>query len=129
MIQIVVFEEPYPKGRPQVAMRGKFPTVYTPKKTKEAEQRFIAQAMKFKPETPLEGALSVIINYYKVKPKSYSKSIEHWTQKTDLDNLIKLTLDAMNKIFFQDDSQIVELKSTKQFGEPARTEIFIETFK
>jgi Holliday junction resolvase RusA-like endonuclease len=124
-MKIVVYGEPTPKGRPKIAMRGKYPTVYTPKATREAEDGFMAQAIKQKPETPLEGPLSVSIGFYKIKPKSMPKYVKHWTKKPDLDNMIKLVLDALNKVFFQDDAQIVELICTKQYDEVPRTEVII----
>jgi len=124
-MRIVVYGNPTPKGRPKVAIRGKFASVYTPKETREAEDSFIAQAIKSKPETPLEGPLSVSISFFKLKPKSYSKKIVHWDKKPDLDNLAKLVLDAMNKIFYQDDAQIVELTCRKGFSDRPRTEVEI----
>ena len=124
-MQIIVYGEPTPKGRPRVAMMGRFPTVYTPKETREAEDTFLQQAIKQKPETPLEGPLSISIKFYKIKPKSKPKKVIHWTTKPDLDNLVKLVIDALNKVFFQDDSQIIEIQATKQYDQTPRTEVEI----
>lgn len=124
-MKIVVFGAPTPKGRPRVAMRGRFPTVYTPKETREAEDSFMQQAIKQKPETPLEGALSIRIKFYKIKPKSMSKKVIHWTTKPDLDNLVKLVIDALNKVFFQDDAQIIEISASKEYDQTPRTEVEI----
>jgi len=124
-MKIVVYGDPVPKGRPKVRVMGRFAQIYTPKKTRDAEDSFIAQAIKSKPSTPLEGPLSVSISFFKLKPKSYSKKIIHWDKRPDLDNLIKLTLDAMNKIFYQDDAQIVELCCNKAFSDKPRTEVII----
>ena len=128
-MKITVYGVPVPKGRPKVAMRGKFPIVYTPKETREAEDDFLAQVIKLKPDTPLEGPLKACIKFYKIKPKSYPKNVIYWTKKPDLDNLIKLVLDAMNNVFFKDDSQIIELTSSKEYSDVPRTEVTIETFK
>jgi len=125
-INIVVYGEPVAKGRPKIAVRGKFAMAYTDKKTREAEDSFITQAIKNKPEQPLEGPLKVEIQLYKIKPKSYSKKVKYWTKKPDIDNMIKLVLDAMNKIFYQDDAQIVELKCIKKYDPVPRTEVYIE---
>ena len=118
--------EPVPKGRPRVANRGPFPTIYTDPKTRAAEKAFQEQARKFVPAKPLEGPLKVTVKFFKEKPKSYSKTIVHWTKKPDLDNLLKLALDSMNKIFFIDDAQIVEIICSKHYDSSPRTEIFIE---
>jgi len=128
-MKIIVYGVPVPKGRPKVAMRGKFPIVYTPKETREAEDNFLAQVIKQKPDVPLDGPLKASIRFYKIKPKSYPKKMIHWTKKPDLDNMIKLVLDAMNNVFFKDDSQIIELSSSKEYAEVPRTEVIIETFK
>ena len=125
-IKIVVYANPYPKGRPRVALRGKFPIIYTPKTTRDAEDEFLSQAIEKRPKTPLEGPLSVRICFFKVKPKSYSKNRVYWTQKPDLDNLVKLVLDALNKVFYVDDSQVVELSCSKKFANIPRTEVIIK---
>lgn len=124
-MKIVVYGEPTPKGRPKVRVRGRYAQMYTPEATREAEDSFMAQAIKLKPETPIEGPLSVSIAFYKIKPKSLPKYVKYWTKKPDLDNMVKLVLDAMNKVFFQDDAQIVELVATKQYDDVPRTEVII----
>jgi len=125
-MKIVVMGEPVPKGRPRVMVRGKFPIIYTPKATREAEESFIAQAVKYKlPGTPPEGPISIIIRFYKERPKSKSKREIHWTSKPDLDNLVKLVLDALNKIFFKDDSQVVDITASKEYDSIPRTEVEI----
>jgi len=127
-VTMTIFGEPIAKGRPKVAMRGKFPQVYTPKETRQAEESFIQQAIKFKPETPFTGAIKVTIRFYKSRPKSLPKKYIHWTKKPDIDNMAKLVLDSLNKIFFIDDSQIIELNCSKEYSEQPRTEVSIETF-
>lgn len=124
-MKLIVYGTPTPKGRPRVTMRGKFPIVYTPKETREAEDTFVAQIIKHRPETPIEGPLKVDIKFFKLKPKSMKKSITHWTTKPDLDNLVKLAIDAVNKIFFRDDSQIVEITASKYYDKTPRTELEI----
>ena len=124
-MRITIYGEPVAKGRPKIAVRGRFPVVYTPKKTRDAEDSFLAQAIKQKPDKPLEGPLSVVIEFYKIKPKSYPKSVKFWTKKPDLDNMIKLVLDALNKVFFIDDAQIVHLISRKEYDDVPRTEVYI----
>lgn len=128
VLKMTIFGEPTPKGRPKVAMRGKFPQVYTPKQTRDAEESFLAQIIKQRPEKPITEAIKITIDFYKAKPKSMPKKVVHWTKKPDLDNMVKLVLDAMNKVFFIDDSQIIELNCRKKYDEVPRTEVIIETF-
>lgn len=125
-MKMIVYGEPIPKGRPRMAVRGKFVQVYTPKKTRDAEDSFIVQIIKYRPETPMEGPLSIDIKCYKLKPKSMSKKVTEWITKPDLDNLVKLVIDAMNKIFFKDDSQIVKITASKHYDNTPRTEVKIQ---
>ena len=99
MIAFTVLGLPVAKGRPRFSKRG---FAYTPAKTKQAEEGFLAQAMRHAPEKPLEGALKLIMNVYKPKPKSKAKSVIHMTTKPDLDNYIKI-VDALNGVFWIDD--------------------------
>jgi crossover junction endodeoxyribonuclease RusA len=46
-------------------------------------------------------------------------------RRKDLDNMIKLILDALNGLAWKDDSQVVSIVATKRFEKPARTEVFV----
>jgi len=121
MIKLTILGLPVPKGRPRFSKRG---FAYTPKETRRAENNFLAQAYDHAPEKPLEGPLKVIMKIYKPKPKSKPKKVIYWTTKPDLDNFVKL-LDALNGVFWVDDSQIVRLEAEKNYDFQARTEIEI----
>lgn len=121
MIKFTVYGEPVAKGRPRFTKRG---FAYTPKKTREAQDNFLAQAVKHKPKKPLKGALRVIMKCYKPKPKSKPKKVKYWITRPDLDNFVKI-LDSLNGVFWIDDSQIIKIEASKEYGEPARTEITI----
>ena len=73
----------------------------------------------------LKGSIRANIEaYYKI-PKSYTKKrlesiragIEYPTKKPDIDNIAKIILDSLNKIAFDDDSQVVELTISKMWTE------------
>lgn len=125
MIEFTVLGLPVAKGRPRFSKKG---FAYTPKKTKDAEESFLTQAFSYAPDKPLDCALKVVMRTYKPKPKSKSKKVVHWTTRPDLDNFIKI-LDALNGVFWIDDSQIVRIEASKDYGEPARTEIEIWTLE
>ena len=125
MIRFRVNLQPVAKGRPRFASRGNFAVAYTDAKTREAETNFAAQAVKYRPERPLEGPIKLNLVFASIRPKSKSKKIVHWTTRPDLDNFVKLVKDALNKIFWRDDSQIVELNARKVYGDGWYTEVEI----
>ncbi len=79
------------------------------------------------------GPISVEFVFYMPFPKSKSVSLTNrflWgleipDVKPDLDNMEKFGCDCANGILFQDDKQIVELKSKKLYSLIPRTEIII----
>ena len=46
-------------------------------------------------------------------------------QNSDLDNLLKITIDSLNKIVFNDDKQVVEINCKKIIGSFKKTEILV----
>jgi len=136
MIQIMftVYGEPVAKGRPRFSTRGKFPVAYTPEKTKAYEFEVGMMALAAMGGTkPLEGALEAFIYITYAVPESYSKKrleaclsgLEKHTKKPDLDNVIKSVIDGMDKIVFDNDSQITSIHSTKVYGEVAKAEVMV----
>lgn len=111
-ISFTVFGEPRSKQRPRVTARG----TYTPKETIDAEKlvrHYYAAA-----NGPFfEHQLIIGIDFYNGNRR-----------RRDLDNMAKLVLDALNKVAFADDYQVVELNIAKFFTTPARarTEITIK---
>jgi crossover junction endodeoxyribonuclease RusA len=66
--------------------------------------------------------------FYFPRPKSAKKSVVHKTTKPDIDKLTRALHDALTGIVFEDDSQIVESKAAKYFGDPHVT-VFVGHFK
>lgn len=123
------------KGRPRVnSYTG---IVYTPTTTKDyeylVEQYFLLKYPKFK---PLEGRVSVDIKATFNIPKSTKKQDKEKmlensispTKKPDIDNIVKIILDAMNKFAFKDDTQITKLTVEKIYGEEEKVFINIEEY-
>ena len=137
MIQIMftVYGEPVAKGRPRFSTRGKFPVAYTPEKTKayEFEVGMMALAA-MNGSKPLEGSLEAFIYVTFAVPESYSKKrleaclsgTEKHTKKPDLDNVVKCVIDGMDKIVFDNDSQITSIHATKVYGEIAKVEVMVK---
>ena len=137
----IIFEvigSPRTKGRPRTRVTGKFAQIYTDAKTKAAEESFLAQALPYRPAIPLSGPLKVSLGFVMPIPKSKSKKWKALAlagdelpagKKNDLDNLAKLSLDAMNQIFFEDDGQIVELNCVKVYGPVPMTRVRVEALE
>lgn len=123
------------KGRPRVnSYTG---MVYTPTTTKDyeylVEQYFLLKYPKFK---PIDGRASVNITAIFNIPKSTKKAdMEKMlkneispTKKPDIDNIVKIILDAMNKFAFKDDTQITKLSVEKKYGQEEKIYIQIEEY-
>lgn len=81
----------------------------------------------------LEGALEAFIYVTFPVPASYSKKrteaclneTEKHIKKPDLDNVVKSVIDGMDKIVFDNDSQIMSIHATKVYGEIAKVEVLV----
>ena len=111
------------KGRPRLnTYTG---SVYTPTRTKDYEslvqQYFLLKYPRFK---PFEGRVKVEIDALFEIPKSTKKEDKELmlqnkinpTKKPDIDNIVKIILDAMNGVAFKDDIQITKLDVEKVYG-------------
>lgn len=123
------------KGRPRInSYTG---IVYTPTKTKDyetlVEQYFLIKYPKFK---LLEGRIKVsIVAYFNIpkntKKEDLSKMLEDKispTKKPDIDNIVKIILDSMNKFAFKDDNQITKLYVEKKYDKEEKVYIKIEEY-
>lgn len=114
-LYLVIPGRPFPKGRPRGSFRNGHLVFYTPKATKEAE-KYISVIGKKIFKHPLEGEVEMDITFYF---KGNRKKIP------DLDNLVKLTCDGLNKVAYKDDSQIKKLNASIQKDPMERTELVI----
>lgn len=73
----------------------------------------------------LTGSIAATITAYHKVPKSYTKKrvqairegLEYPQKKPDIDNIVKIILDSLNKIAYEDDSQVTDLIVKKRFTE------------
>lgn len=132
MISFEILGKVQAKQRPRLAKGG---FVYTPKNTIMYENLVkLSFQNEYSDHIPYEGLLKVKIKAYFEIPKSYTKKrrkeIEennnYFSSKPDTDNIAKSILDSLNGIAYKDDSQIVELKVEKYYGEMAKAKVEIE---
>ena len=48
------------------------------------------------------------------------------TKKPDADNIVKVVLDALNKVAYRDDAQVVELVAIKRWSNTSKLKVVIE---
>lgn len=110
--------EPVVKGRPRVCKWG----AYTPKKTAEFEKELKALAKILWKKEPFSGPLKIRIRLICKKPK---KPSQVWP-RGDVDNFSKAVSDSLNEILWLDDCQIVDERTTKEYGDQGMIEITVE---
>jgi Holliday junction resolvase RusA-like endonuclease len=137
-MEIVVYGEPVPQGRPKFVRIGNHVHTYDPEKSRSYKQlvRFwVTQHLKkidgFK---PYENALCVDLTFFLGIPSSWTKKRKleasqgqiRPTKKPDTDNLVKCVTDSCNGLLWVDDSIITDLTARKRYtSELARVVIKI----
>jgi Holliday junction resolvase RusA-like endonuclease len=92
--------------------------------------------VKYPRGVPFEGRVSVEIKAYLKIPKNMTKKdikkVEEGllspTKKPDIDNIVKVILDALNKMAFKDDTQITKLLVEKYYAEEESVYIKVEEY-
>ena len=120
--------EPISQLRPRASSRGCHVRIYDPKKVKHYKNLLHCLVTERYKKPPLTVALSVSLLFYRPVQKSISNverqrrlSNQHKpTVKPDVDNYIKSTLDALNGVLWEDDSQIVKLTAEKRYAEKGK---------
>ena len=128
--------EPSPKERPRATVVGGHARIYTPKTTEAYEKKIRDAWIRQNGDTPMDGQLLAKIYYGFRIPKSTPKKnipamlqkIIRPTVKPDLDNLDKAVMDALNKVAYKDDSQIVAKVSKKHYAEVPNIRIVIAQY-
>jgi Holliday junction resolvase RusA-like endonuclease len=57
------------------------------------------------------------LTFYMQRPKSLPKKVKHHMKKPDVDNLAKGVKDALEGIFYRNDSQVCDLRVKKVYCE------------
>ena len=134
MIELVIYGDPVPQGRPRFANGH----AYDPQRSQNYKQlvRFwVTQHLKKIPSfKPFENALCVDLTFHLGVPLSWSKKkrteaiqgVIRPISRPDTDNLIKAILDSCNGLLWTDDCIITDISARKRYtGKLARVEIKI----
>ena len=122
--------EPRGKGRPRFTKTGR---VYTPSETSRYEElvklSYLNNAKGYKFTAPVK----VTIKAYHKPPKKSKKVVEDMlngrilpTKRPDADNVAKIILDGLNKVAWEDDTQVIEMMVAKRYSEEPLVAVIIE---
>lgn len=125
--------KPVGKGRPRFKRMGNFVQTYTPEKTAEYE-KLVRLRFQNAGGVITDEPVRVEIAAFFAPPKSTRKRDKAEMlanrilpmKKPDVDNIAKIILDALNKIAFKDDSQVIELSVKKIYSDAAKACVHIE---
>lgn len=131
-VSFTVPGEPKGKQRPRVTRTGH---AYTPQETTVYENLVKMEFCRQCPGIKFDGQLRMTIKAHfaiaaSVSLKKRNKMLVgeiRPTKKPDVDNITKIVADSLNKIAYNDDSQIVTVVTDKLFSENPRVEVTIET--
>jgi len=133
-ISFIVYGEPKGKARPKFAKIGGFMKSYQTKEQYSAENYVKLAYLEAAKGEYFLGPLSLKLTAYFPIPKSVSKKKKDEMLsgmirpviKPDYDNIVKSVADALNKVAYDDDKQIVSGSFDKFYSDRPRTEIEIK---
>lgn len=135
-IEFVIPGEPKGKGRARFAKRGNFMQSYTPKETTSYENLvkvYGREAMQGR--APSLGNVQMFITACFSIPQSKSekkREAMHNTyapKKPDHDNIAKIVSDALNKIAYDDDKQVVCSTVVKLYSKTPCTKVKLDIYE
>lgn len=129
MFRFEIYGPPVPQKQTRFSCAGGKPRTWDP--SKEDKEKIQWQVKPYAPPVPLEGAIELTIVFYLPIPKSTSgvkrkQMLNHVilpTVKPDEDNLAYIVTNALKKLVYHDDSQIVSKHVYKLYGTEPKTVI------
>lgn len=134
MIELIILGDPKSQKRHRSTRIGGFTRQYDPSAADKKD--FLSIVQNNAPEVPFDFPLFVDLEFHFSRPKNHfgtgSKSeilkanAPEWhTSKMDVDNLMKLIFDALNKVYWKDDGVICRCHVIKKYSDKPRTIIRI----
>lgn len=124
MIEIVIPGAPVPKGRPRFS--GKTGHTYTPERTRNYEALIrLAAGDRMAGRPPFDGPIELTVDvrlpisgsWPKKRQAAARSGDERPVKRPDCDNFLKIALDALNLIVWNDDSQVVDARVSKHYSD------------
>jgi len=126
-IRITIATDPVAKGRPKTAIREGKVWTYTPRKTENAQELIIERLVRYQDRCfPKHVPVKMTIVFYRIKSRWLPKRESLPFRKPDLDNFLKLVLDAMNGILVTDDAQVTSIITKKRWANDGNGHINIK---
>jgi len=139
LVSILLPGDPRGKGRPRFRIvkpkfKPQFVSVYTDRETEDYENALKDEGKAaWLPRQPLEGALTCFVEAFMPIPASWSNKKRAAasagsifpTGKPDGDNIAKCVGDALNKIIWVDDSQIIMWQCLKLYSDFPRLRVSV----
>ena len=132
MKEFTIFGNPKALKRHRMTRKGH---TYDP--SAKDKNEFIEKAIQYRPNNPYKEPLVMKLVFVFQRPKAhYVGAVREENRlrieapmlrvkRPDIDNLVKFVADAMNGIFYEDDSQISVLEARKEYGHTPKTLIEI----
>jgi len=133
-IKLIVLGDPRAQKRHRAVRMGGMIRQYDPSASDKAD--FLSVVQNQAPEEPFSCPLRVDMIFFFTRPRNHyytgkradvlrDNAPEWHTSKSDVDNNVKAIFDALNKVFWRDDSIICVLTAIKKYSSKPRTEITI----
>ena len=112
--------EPMPSPRPKVRVIGKFAQVYMDKGYMDLKARMaecVRGTVERVSDDRFTSPCAVVVDNVATPPKTTKLTAPKW----DVDNAAKTVLDALtnSETVWKDDTQVVDLRTTKRWARPA----------
>lgn len=123
---MIFIVEGNPQGKQRPRFSGRSHTVYTPRKTVQYERQIAESYIEAGGKCIARDCyVSVTVTAFFAIPKSYTKgrrlackhNVNRPDKKPDMDNILKVVLDGLNRVAYEDDKQVVELIGRKYYTE------------
>lgn len=130
--RVKILQAPLAQKRHKARRAGNRIIMYDP--SSKDKENFMKECALYAPKHPLEGAISVSLEFHMPRPKSHYRTGKYshilkdsrpayHTSRPDIDNLIKFYLDCMTGLFWKDDAIIYDVRATKVYAEKGMVEI------
>lgn len=129
MYQFELTGKPFVQQRTRHCSKGGKMWVYNP--SQKDMEMIQWQIRPFAPETPLTGAIELTMAFFMPIPSCAGKALREQminrvvlpTKPPDIDNMAYLVTNALKKIVYEDDDQVVALHCYKFYGATPKTVI------